>query len=140
TDHWRVGGSIGLLDSSVTAEGPVAGGGIIVGVRRSYLDTIARPFVDPDVPLPSYWDAEVRASFGDPARDGRITPMIFTSIDRIATNDASGNQGKFVAITSLFVRAAMPYLRVWGPITLHVVPWLGTDRLTFSDNENDRRV
>jgi hypothetical protein len=139
TDRWREGGSIGLLDSSAMAEGPVAGGGIIVGVRRSYFDTVAGPFVGADIPLPSYWDIEVRGSFGDPARTGRITPMIFTSIDQIATNDPSGNDGKFVSITSMFVRAAMPYVRVWGPLTLHVVPWIGTDRLTFSDNDNPNR-
>jgi hypothetical protein len=133
TDHWREGGSIGLLDSSAMVEGPVAGGGIIVGVRRSYFDTVAGPFVGADIPLPSYWDAEIKGSFG------HFKPMIFTSIDRIATNDPSGNNGKFVSITSLFVRAAVPYLRVWGPLTLHVVPWVGTDRLTFEDNDNFSR-
>jgi hypothetical protein len=140
TDRWRTGGSIGLLDSSVMAEGPVAGGGLIVGVRRSYFDTVTGPFVAADIPLPSYWDVQVRGSFGDPRTTGRITPMIFTSIDRIATNDPSGNRGKYIAITSLFVRAAMPYLRVWGPLTLHVVPWIGTNRLTFEDNDNVDRT
>jgi hypothetical protein len=138
TDAWRVGGSIGLLDSGVAAEGPVAGGGVVVGVRRSYFDTIAKPFVDADIPLPSYWDVQLRGSWGDPRREGRITPMIFTSIDRIA-NDASGNSGRSISITSAFVRAALPYLRVWGPLTLHVVPWIGTNRLSFEDNDNDLR-
>ena len=139
TDAWRVGGSIGLLDSGISAEGPFAGGGITIGVRRSYFDTVAKPFVDSDIPLPSYWDAQIRASFGDPRTTGRITPMIFTSIDQIA-NDASGNGGKGISITSLFIRAAMPYLRVWGPITLHVVPWVGMNRLTLEDTDNDLRA
>src|SRR3954468_949366 len=40
-DRWRMGGSIGLLDSSIQAEGPLArGGGITIGLRRSYFDTV----------------------------------------------------------------------------------------------------
>lgn len=129
TDRWRVGGSIGLLDSGAFAEGPVGGGGIIVGVRRSYLDTIVGPFVEDNTPLPSYWDAQVRMSFGDPTQRGRISPLLFTAIDRVASDD--------VSVTSLFVRASAPYLRVWGPLSLHVVPWLGWTQLTFSGEEGN---
>jgi hypothetical protein len=125
TDRWRSGGSIGLLDSNVYAEGPLWGGGIIMGIRRSYLDTILDPFVEEDVPLPSYWDAQIRTSFGDPRKRGRITPMIFTSIDRLASDE--------VSVTSLFVRAAVPYLRTSGPYTLRVVPWLGWTQLSFAE-------
>src|SRR3569623_2600227 len=77
TDAYRIGGSVGLLDSCVPAEGPWHGGGFVVGVRRSYFDTVVSPFVADDVPLPSYLDAQVRLSFGEPAQRGRITPMIF---------------------------------------------------------------
>ena len=129
TDRWRVGGSIGLLDSGAFAEGPVGGGGVILGVRRSYLDTIVSPFVEDDTPLPSYWDAQVRMSFGDPGKRGRVTPMIFTAIDRVASDE--------VTVTSLFVRAAAPYLRVWGPLSLRVVPWAGWTQLTFSSEEDN---
>jgi hypothetical protein len=125
TDRWRTGGSIGLLDSSVYAEGPWADGGVIVGVRRSYLDSILDPFVDEDVPLPSYWDAQIRTTFGDPRKRGRLTPLIFTSIDRVSSED--------ISVTSLFVRAAVPYLRVKGPITLRVVPWVGWTQLSLTD-------
>ena len=128
TDRWRVGGYAGLLDSGVTAEGPVGDGGVIVGVRRSYFDLVVRPFVAADLPLPSYWDAQVRGSFGTPSGLGRITPIVFTSIDQIA--------GSTVSITSAFVRAAVPYLKQWGPLTLHVVPWVGTDQLSFESTEN----
>jgi hypothetical protein len=128
TDVWRVGGSIGLLDSSVFAEGPVKGGGIIVGVRRSYLDTIVSPFVADDVPLPSYLDAQVRTSFGDPRDRGRITPMIFASVDRVVNDE--------FRVTSLFVRAAVPFTRIWGPLTLRVVPWIGWTQLSFTDRES----
>lgn len=129
TDRWRMGGSIGLFDSSVQAEGPWKGGGLIVGLRRSYFDRIVAPFVEDDVPLPSYYDFQIRGSWGDPRRRGRITPMIFGSIDRVASSEA--------AVTSMFIRAAVPYLRQWGPTSLRVVPWVGTNRLAFSDEEDD---
>jgi hypothetical protein len=133
TDRWRAGGSIGLLDSSVYAEGPVKGGGIILGVRRSYLDTMLSPFVDDDVPLPSYWDAQIRTSFGDPRVSGRFTPMVFTSIDRVASDD--------IAVTSLFVRAAVPYLRTWDHYALRITPWAGWTQLSLTDepDNNDQR-
>ena len=36
--------------------------------------------------------------------------------------------------------SAAPYLQQWGALALHVVPWLGTDRLTFHDAlDGDRR-
>jgi outer membrane receptor protein involved in Fe transport len=134
TDRWRVGGSIGLLDSGVTAEGPIAGGSVIFGVRRSYLDQVAQLVVDDDVPLPSYWDVQLRGSWGDPARLGRITPMVFLSIDQVS-NRTSGaaDQPEHIAITSMFVRVAVPYLRQWGPLALRIVPWLGVNRLAFDD-------
>jgi hypothetical protein len=126
TDIWRVGGTIGLLDSSVFAEGPWQGGGVLVGVRRGYLDTILGPFVEDDVPLPSYWDVQLRTSFGDPRKRGRITPMVFASIDRIVNDE--------VSLTSLFVRAAVPFTRAWGATTLRVVPWIGWTHLSFTED------
>jgi hypothetical protein len=129
TDRWRLGGTIGLLDSGAWAEGPLGDGGIIVGIRRSYLDAILDPFVDDEVPLPSYWDAQVRMSFGDPRKRGRITPLIFTSIDRVSTND--------ITLTSLFIRAGVPYLRSWGTTTLRLVPWAGWTQLLLTEHRGD---
>jgi outer membrane receptor protein involved in Fe transport len=88
-DRWRLGGSIGLFDSSIQAEGPWQGGGLIVGLRRSYLDAIVRPLVEDDIPLPSYYDFQLRTTFGDPRKRGRISPMIFSSIDRVASNEVA---------------------------------------------------
>lgn len=127
TDRWRLGGSIGLLDSSVQAEGPWRGGGIIVGVRRSYFDTVADPFVADDVPLPSYWDFQVRTGWGDSTKNGRINPMIMGSIDRVASDE--------VSLQSSFLRIAMPYHRTWGKTTLHLVPWIGWNELSFENHE-----
>ena len=123
-----MGGSIGLFDSSVQAEGPFKKGGILIGLRRSYLDRIVDPFVEEDAPLPSYWDFQIRTTFGDTRKGGRINPMIFGSIDRVASNE--------VALTSLFVRVAAPYKLQRGTTTVSVVPWIGTNRLTFTDKGN----
>ncbi|MBA3456352.1 MAG: TonB-dependent receptor [Deltaproteobacteria bacterium] len=131
-DRWRMGGSIGLLDSSVQFEGPLPGkGGIIVGLRRSYFDAVIDPFVEEDVPLPSYWDYQIRTSWGDPRKGGRISPMIFGSIDRVASDQ--------ISLTSTFLRLAAPMHRQWGPTTLHVVPWLGLNRLSFDDKEEGQQ-
>src|SRR5690349_7393343 len=65
TDRWRMGGSIGLFDSNVQVEGPWHHGGVLIGFRRSYLDRIVAPFVADDVPLPSYYDFQLRTTFGD---------------------------------------------------------------------------
>ena len=128
TDRWRLGGSIGLFDSSIQAEGPWKGGGVLIGFRRSYFDRIADPFVDDDIALPSYYDFQVTTSWGDPRKRGRIKPMVFGSIDRVASNEISA--------TSMFVRAAVPYLRQWGRISLRVVPWLGTNRFSFDESDD----
>ena len=131
-DRWRMGGSIGLLDSSVQVEGPLPGdGGIIAGLRRSYFDAVVDPFVEEDVPLPSYWDYQIRTSWGDPRKRGRISPMIFGSIDRVASDE--------IAVTSTFVRIAAPMHRQWGATTLHVVPWLGLNRLSFEDKDEGQQ-
>lgn len=131
TDRVRMGGSIGLLDSSVQVEGPLPrGGGIIAGLRRSYFDTIVAPFVEDDTPLPSYWDFQIRTSWGDPRKRGRITPMFFGSIDRVSSDE--------ISVTSSFLRLAVPYHRQWGPTTLHLVPWLGWNQLEFADKLEDR--
>lgn len=129
TDRWRLGGSIGLFDSNVQAEGPFKGGGVLIGLRRSYLDRIVDPFVDEETPLPSYWDFQIRTTWGDVRKRGRLNPMIFGAIDRVASNEA--------ALTSMFVRVAAPYKLQRGTTTLSIVPWIGTNRLTFTDKGDD---
>ena len=129
TDRWRMGGSIGLFDSSIMAEGPWRGGGLIVGVRRSYLDQLVDPFLEEDAPLPSYWDFQLRTTFGDTRKRGRISPMIFGAIDRVASQE--------VALTSMFIRIAAPYTRHKAPFTFRLTPWLGLNQLSFSDKESE---
>ena len=136
-DHWREGGSVGLLDSSVFAEGPIGDGAILMGVRRSYFDVVAIAWADDSVPLPSYLDAQVRMSFGDPTRDGRITPLLFLAYDHVSANSNGHNMHEDNSTLAMFfVRAGVPYLRQWGALALRIVPWIGLDRLSFESITN----
>ena len=128
TDYWRVGGEVGLLHSAIQAEGPLPHqGGIIIGVRRSYFDTLATPFVPDNTPLPSYLDTQVRASWGDARRKGQVIATLFGSLDRIASDDT--------AVTSTFLRVATTYLRVIKKHTIRITPYLGVNQLAFSSSE-----
>ncbi len=126
TDRWRVGGEVSAIQSGAYAEGPVAGGGLIVGVRRAYLDDIAGPFVGSDTPLPSAWDAQLRGAWGDSRTWGQVSPIVFASSDRISSERLR------LSVDASFVRVAVPYLRSTGATTLHVVPWLGWGDVAFS--------
>ncbi|HTL34218.1 MAG TPA: TonB-dependent receptor [Kofleriaceae bacterium] len=137
-DKWRKGGSIGLLDASAILEGPWNGGSVAIGIRRSYFDIVAGPVAPDDVPLPSYWDAQIRTSFGDAKKEGHIAPMAFLSLDDIYTSQPSSDP-QFEDESSMrafFVRLAMPYKREWKRQTLEIVPWLGTNQLTFGSRTN----
>ncbi len=137
TDRWRTGGSIGLLDSGVFAEGPAYGGGVIVGLRRSYFDIVAGPVAAEDTPLPSYWDMQLRGTFGDPRKSGRVSPMLVFAIDHMTQvepgRDMFENETE---LTSMFIRIAAPYDRTWGKTTLRVLPWFGTNQLKFRSRVN----
>jgi hypothetical protein len=138
-DRWRKGGSIGLLDASAMVEGPWRSGAIVIGLRRSYFDIVAGPVAPDDVPLPSYWDAQIRTSFGDAKKEGgHIAPMVFLSLDDIDTSQP-GNDPQFEDESSMrafFIRLAMPYKREWKRQTAEIVPWVGTNQLTFSSRTN----
>lgn len=132
-DRWRTGGSVGLLDTSLVAEGPYHGGAVLLGFRRSYLDIVLTPFVADDTPLPSYYDAQLKASFGRPERPGgRISPMLFLSLDYLTAVTQKPDREDESSVTSFFVRAAVMYERRWGPLSLRLVPWLGTNQLHFT--------
>lgn len=136
-DQWRTGGSIGLLDSSVFAEGPIRSGGILLGLRRSYFDIVAAPFAADDTPMPSYWDMQIRSSFGDPRTHGRISPMMFFSLDYMTqTEPGRAMFENETELTSMFVRFAIPYERQWGATSLRIAPWFGTNQLAFRSRVN----
>src|SRR6185436_14798827 len=123
--------------SSVFAEGPAYGGGMMIGLRRSYFDIVAGPVAAEDTPMPSYWDMQLRSSFGDPRKRGRISPMLFFSLDHMTQvepgRDMYENETE---LTSMFLRLAAPYDRAWGKTTLRILPWLGTNQLAFRSRVN----
>lgn len=138
TDKWRTTGNIGLLDAGAMTEGPVKGGGVILGVRRSYFDVVAAPLAPDDIPLPSYLDAQVKMSFGDPTKRGRITPMLFLSLDQVSstTPDMSDGTEDESDLRAFFVRIAAPYKRQWRRLGMTITPWLGTNQLNFHSRTN----
>ncbi|HEY5924850.1 MAG TPA: TonB-dependent receptor [Kofleriaceae bacterium] len=135
--HWRTGGSVGLLDTAVVAEGPYRGGAVLMGVRRSYLDVVMAPFVDEDIPLPSYLDAQVKMSFGKPSLTGRVTPMLFLAFDHLQATTPKEDREDESTVTAFFMRFAMPYERRWGRLGLKLTPWIGTNQLHFTSRVNN---
>jgi hypothetical protein len=132
TDRWRTGGSLGLLDSSIFAEGPYNGGGVLVGLRRSYFDIVATPFAAEDTPMPAYWDAQIRGSWGRREGRGRVTPMLFLALDHMMRTEPGRDMFENeTEVSSFFVRAAVPYERTWGKTALRIVPWIGANKLAF---------
>jgi hypothetical protein len=136
-DKWRTGGSVGLLDTSVISEGPYKGGAVMMGVRRSYLDVVMAPFVEDDVPLPSYLDAQFKGSFGMPGTTGRIKPMVFLAFDHLQATQPKEDREDESTITAFFMRIAMPYERRWKRTKLQLVPWFGTNQLHFTSRVNN---
>ena len=136
-DHWRTAGSVGLLDTSVVVEGPARGGAVFIGVRRSYLDVVLDPFVDAYTPLPSYLDAQLKGSWGNPDFTGRIQPMIFLASDQLDAIEQKADREDESSISSFFIRLAAPYDRRWGTLSLRIVPWLGIDKLDFTSRVNN---
>ena len=74
TDRWAVGSEMSLLDASVRAEGPVGGGNVSVGVRRSFVDLVLAAVPTGDLTLaPRYLDSQVRWQ----SRSGKLTAILF---------------------------------------------------------------
>ncbi len=127
TDRWRVGAEWSVVDASVHADGPAAGGGLAIGVRRSYLDAVlgAVTTTAPDRVLPRYGDAQLAWSAGAPRGDhGALTALLFYSSDEAHTND--------VTVSTWFVRAALRWTRQVGDTRVTITPWGGVDSLTFN--------
>jgi len=129
TDRVRAGGEISLVDASAHAEAPAAGGGVVVGLRRSWIDAIlAAVLSGDDRILPRYYDGQLRWSRGDAARaGGEWTALTFFSLDELIGPDARFRSG--------FVRAAARWRRRWGATALTATPWLGYDKLGFQSFE-----
>lgn len=129
TDKWAIGSEVSLLDASVRAEGPVRGGNVSMGIRRSFVDAVLAAAPISDLTLaPRYLDAQLRWQ----SRSGKLTALLFGADDGInlgtATNQLDARQS--------FVRAGVRYAERRGDLQLTVVPWIGFDRNAIVTDEN----
>lgn len=120
-DRWAVAGELSLLDASVLAEGPAAGGGVTVGLRRSFVDAVLAAVPTSDLTIaPRYLDSQLRWQ----SRSGAWTALVFGADDGI-TLDADDDQ---LDARQSFVRAGLHYRERHGAFELSAVPWIGFDR------------
>jgi hypothetical protein len=141
-DRYRLGGELSLLHAAATAEGPAPGGGaFLLGIRRSYLDLMARPFISRNDPAPSYLDGQVRVVWGK-IPTGRLTAYVLASLDQVANSESAATpmdpdaEGHFAARLG-FVRAGADYRRRSGRTTVSASPFVGTNLLSILEKDYD---
>jgi hypothetical protein len=133
-DRWSMGAELSLLDASVMAEGPWQGGGLTVGVRRSFVDAVLAAVPTSDLTLaPRYLDSQVRWQ----STSGRWTALLFGVDDGLALATDGGDDT--LDARQSFVRAGVRYHERRGAYEFTAVPWLGFDR-TAVDVDDDRVV
>ena len=120
TDRVRIGGEVGVFDASAYAEVPVAGGGVAIGLRRSYADAFINQLLPPDRQhLPRYYDGQLR--YDRPLAGGTLTVLGFFSDDELLSwGGTEVRQG--------FGRTAVRWQRAIGRTSLSLMPWAGVGR------------
>jgi outer membrane cobalamin receptor len=87
-------GSLGLISSRLSLEGPIGNGSWFVGGRRTYIDAITPIFETPEDPLPDYYfydlNAKISQRFGDA---DRVSISAFRSADEMAFDNNAGFRG-----------------------------------------------
>lgn len=87
-------GSLGLISSRLSLEGPLGNGSWFVGGRRTYIDAITPIFETPEDPLPDYYfydlNAKISQRFGDA---DRVSLSAFRSADEMAFDNNAGFRG-----------------------------------------------
>lgn len=136
-DRWRVGSEVSLVDAQVRGEGPVAGGGLSVGLRRSYVDAVLAAAAPELTLAPRYLDGQLRWDRGsETSPGGRWTALVFGSDDLLTfTQDAdamSGDDGLDLDYRSRFARAALTWERQRGPWRYRATPSLGADEVALT--------
>jgi hypothetical protein len=133
-DRWAMGAEASLLDASVMAEGPLRGGALTVGMRRSFVDAVLAALPLSDLTLaPRYLDSQVRWQ----SKSGKWTALLFGADDGIGLTADDGDD-TFDARQS-FVRAGVKYEARRGDLKLSATPWIGFDR-TAVETDNDRVI
>jgi hypothetical protein len=129
TDRWAVGSEVSLLDASVLAEGPAAGGGVSIGLRRSFIDAVLAAVPTSDLTIaPRYLDAQLRWQ----SRSGKLTALVFGADDGINL----GSSDVRLDARQSFLRAGLRYQERRGDLQLSVVPWIGFDRSAIVTDDN----
>ncbi len=127
---WKVGGQISLTDSSIYAYGPLWNGGLSVGVRRSYIDLIVRPFVEDEVPLPIYRDGQIRWQ----KRGNQFSHVVnlFGSLD--------SNDSETFSFDNDFGRLLYRMTTRVRDYDIDATAHLGLDQVGINDKEEDRET
>lgn len=129
SDRWAVGSEVSLLDASLRAEGPAAGGNVSLGLRRSFIDAVLAAVPTGDLTLaPRYLDSQLRWQ----SRSGKLTVLAFGSDDGIGLGTGSDR----LDARQSFVRAGLRYEDRRDDMELSVVPWVGFDRTSVVTDEN----
>ena len=138
TDRWRGATEVSLIDAQARAEGPVAGGGVMFGLRRSYVDGILAAAA-PDLTLaPRYFDGQLRFDRGSAsAPGGQLTALVFGSDDLLTFANPGDDmeEGSNLNYRSRFVRAAFTWRREEGPWRATVTPSIGADEVSLRFDE-----
>lgn len=129
TDRWAAGGELSLLDASAYAEGPVGGGNVSLGFRRSFVDLVLAAVPTSDLTIaPRYLDSQLRWQ----SRSGKLTALVFGADDGISLDTSSDT----LDARQSFVRAGLRYTERSGDLEISVAPWLGFDRNAIIANDN----
>jgi hypothetical protein len=132
TDRWRGATEISLTDAQARGEGPLAGGGVVFGLRRSYIDGILAAAA-PDLTLaPRYPTARCAGRGHATSRGGQWSALVFGSDDLLTfTSDPTDpmDQSTGIEYRSRFARAAVTWRRTSGPWQLAVAPSVGVDEV-----------
>lgn len=127
-DRWRVASEISMMDASLRADGPAAGGAWNIALRRSYIDALL-PLYSTDADLttaPRYWDGQLR--YEVPLwTDATLALIGFGSDDEIAMRYGL-NQAKSFQFTTRFARVGARLQQRIGRTSLELIPWIGLDR------------
>jgi hypothetical protein len=129
SDQWAVGSEMSLLDASARAEGPLGGGSLSLGIRRSFVDAVLAAVPTSDLTLaPRYLDSQVRWQ----SPSGKLTAIAFGADDGL---DLSTSSNRLDARQS-FARAGLRYVERRGETEMSVTPWLGFDRNAIVADES----
>ncbi len=143
TDRWRGATEVSLLDASVLAEGPgPAGGSVVAGVRRSYIEAFLPFFADEQgidtTVAPAYLDAQLRYEIKRSPNE-RLNFLLFGSDDRVGIElDPDSDLGKGIfAYRSRFLRAGLRWQKRHAKTNYQLIAYLGHEKHSLKTRYQD---